>query len=74
VAIPQFLCLIDLATSFLVAKKILNTKKFQNSTIDVSSFAKGTYLFKLFSKEADSAQRVIIEYYISIVKNLECFI
>jgi len=45
----------------LNGRLILNPKKAQDDTINVSSLAKGTYLFEFLSKGKVSVQRVIIE-------------
>ncbi len=45
----------------LNGKLIVNTQKVEANTIDVSSFAKGTYVFKILTKENVSVQKVIIE-------------
>ena len=45
----------------LNGRLIVNTKKVEANTINVSYFAKGTYVFKFISKDGASVQKVIIE-------------
>lgn len=45
----------------LNSKLILKTTKLLNKNIDVSSFEKGTYIFKLVSKDGTISQKVVIE-------------
>lgn len=45
----------------LNGKKIVNIKKVEVNTINLSSFAKGTYIFITLTKENGSVQKVIIE-------------
>ena len=46
----------------LNGKRIVNINKVEANTIDVSSFAKGAYVFKILTKENVSVQKVIIEW------------
>jgi len=45
----------------IYGRLIINTKRVEDKNIDVSSLAKGTYLFKFISKDGPSVERVIIE-------------
>lgn len=45
----------------LEGRLVLNYKKVPENSVEVSSLAKGTYIFKILSKENVSVQKVIIE-------------